>query len=186
MVMFPFGMGGGGSENGETGMPDEISVATPPPQPGLYGRLMYATAANARQAADNLGLSGSHQHPDKGPEGKTVYMPGSNHRKLNKALRDRGLEETPIPGDMSGGMGGGMSGSGMSGSEPMGMEAMMPTSSRMERAAMDVFERVDDADDNIPVPAEPPVVEVPETEEMFGDLIGDDEDTDDDDDMRIY
>ena len=73
----------------------------------------------------------------------------------------------------------------MSGSEPMGIDMMMPTSSRMERAAMDVFERVDDADDNIPLPAEPPVVEVPEIEEMFGDLIGDDGD-DDDDDMRIY
>jgi len=186
MVMLPFGFGGGDSNSDGMPTPDEISVAAPVPQPGLYGRLMYATARNAGQAADNLGLSGSHQHPDKGPEGKTVYMPGSNHRKLNKALRDRGLEETPIPGDMSGGMGGGMSGSGMSGPEPMGMEAMMPTSSRMERAAMDVFERVDEADDNIPVPAEPPVVEVPETEEMFGDLIGGDEDTDDDDDMRIY
>lgn len=186
MVMLPFGFGGGDSNSDGMPTPDEISVAAPVPQPGLFGRLMYATAANARQAADNLGLSGTHQHPDKGPEGKTVFMPGSNHRKLNKALRDRGLEETPIPGDMSGGMGGGMSGSGMSGSEPMGMDMMMPTSSRMERAAMDVFERVDDADDNIPLPAEPPVVEVPETEEMFGDLIGGDEDTDDDDDMRIY
>jgi len=74
---------------------------------------------------------------------------------------------------MSGGKGGGSSG-GMGGPDPM------------DEAAMDVFERIDKADNGIPDPAEMPSVDVPETEDMFGDLLGPDRGTDEDDDMRIY
>jgi len=93
---------------------------------GKHGRLKYDTRARAQRAADKLGLDGTHSHQ---MNGTTIYMPGRRHEPLNKALRDRGMRPTPVPGE-NGMMGGGMSGmsGGMSGgmsmggdSEPMGM-----------------------------------------------------------------
>jgi len=101
---------------------------------GKHGRLKYDTRARAQRAADKLGLDGTHSHQ---MSGTTIYMPGRRHEPLNKALRDRGMRPTPVPGEdgmmgggmsgMSGGMGGGMS-SGMSmgsNSEPMSMSSDM-------------------------------------------------------------
>ena len=74
-----------------------------------FGRLMYGTKSQAMSVARKLGLSGTHSHM---MEGQRVYMPGTNHKSLNDALRERGMRPTPMPGD-GGGM---MSGDGMMGS----------------------------------------------------------------------
>jgi hypothetical protein len=76
------------------------------PQYGTYelGRLKYRTAEEARGAARDLGLSGTHSHT---MDGERVFMPGKNHTKLNEALEKQGLAPTPVPGE---GGGGGMMG----------------------------------------------------------------------------
>jgi hypothetical protein len=43
--------------------------------------------------------------------GQTIYMPGTDHEKLNKALESRGLPPTRMPTDSAGMMGGMMGGS---------------------------------------------------------------------------
>jgi len=78
------------------------------PQYGTFelGRLKYRTAEEARGAARDLGLSGTHSHT---MSGERLFMPGKNHTKLNKALEKQGLPPTPVPGnDSSGGMMSGM------------------------------------------------------------------------------
>jgi len=75
-----------------------------------FGRLTYGTKSQAMDVAGKLGLSGTHTHM---MDGQRVYMPGTNHQRLNDALRERGMRPTPVPGNdgsmMSGGsmMGGG-------------------------------------------------------------------------------
>lgn len=69
--------------------------------PGME-RLRYATQEGAREAADKLGLGGTHSHNSNGGR---IYMPGENHQKLNRALRERGLPPTPVPGDSGGSTG---------------------------------------------------------------------------------
>jgi len=72
-----------------------------------FGRLTYGSKSQAKAVAGKLGLSGTHAHT---MDGQRVYMPGTNHQRLNDALRERGMRPTPVPGDdgnsmMSGGSG---------------------------------------------------------------------------------
>jgi len=76
-----------------------------------FGRLKYASKRKAKEAVRMLGLNGHHVHrKDVDGDGnkETVYMPGKNHRNLNRALKQRGMEPTMVPqkGQMnkSGGM----------------------------------------------------------------------------------
>jgi hypothetical protein len=68
------------------------------------GYVKYTTRNKAQRIAGKLGLSGTHNHE---MQGRTIYMPGSNHRKLNRALRREGLPETMVPGKGMTGMGSG-------------------------------------------------------------------------------
>jgi len=63
-----------------------------------FGRLTYGTKSQAMDVARKLGLSGTHAHM---MDGQRVYMPGTNHQRLNDALRERGMRPTPVPGDDS-------------------------------------------------------------------------------------
>jgi hypothetical protein len=85
-----------------------------PPTNTRLGRLRYEDRATARKKARALGISGSHSHQMRG---KTIYMPGTNHKTLNKALRERGMRPTPVPGANSdgGGESGGMLGDMLTG-----------------------------------------------------------------------
>jgi hypothetical protein len=95
-----------------------------PPTRTRIGRLKYDTQAKAQQKADALGLSGTHSHKMKGMNGgERFYMPGTDHQKLNKALKKRGKRPTPARENGMGGMGGGGMGGGMSGG--MGGGSMM-------------------------------------------------------------
>jgi len=67
-----------------------------PPTRTRIGRLKYDTRATAQRKADSLGLDGTHSHKMKGMNGgERFYMPGENHTKLNKALKQRGMRPTP-------------------------------------------------------------------------------------------
>jgi hypothetical protein len=67
-----------------------------PPTRTRIGRLKYDTRATAQKKADALGLDGTHSHKMKGMNGgERFYMPGTNHKKLNKALKKRGMRPTP-------------------------------------------------------------------------------------------
>ena len=68
------------------------------------GYLKFTSRSKAQRIARKLGLSGTHSHE---MQGRTIYMPGSNHRKLNRALRQEGLPETMVPGKGMTGMGSG-------------------------------------------------------------------------------
>ena len=68
------------------------------------GYLKFTTRSKAQRVAGKLGLSGTHSHE---MQGRTIYMPGSNHQKLNRALRREGLPETMMPGQGMDGMGAG-------------------------------------------------------------------------------
>jgi hypothetical protein len=68
------------------------------------GYLKFTTRSKAQRIAGKLGLSGTHNHE---MQGRTIYMPGSNHRRLNRALRQEGLPETMVPGKGMTGMGSG-------------------------------------------------------------------------------
>ena len=83
------------------------------------GYLKYSSRSKALQTARKLGLSGTHKHV---MQGQRIYMPGSNHQKLNRALREKGLPETMVPGK-------GMT--GMAAGDDLD-EAMMPDRSMME------------------------------------------------------
>lgn len=48
----------------------------------------YPTPAKAMEAAKKMGLDKIHTH--KGSDGKTVYMPGANHKALVKKLKEKG------------------------------------------------------------------------------------------------
>lgn len=106
-------IGGGGGRGGVT-----KSDVT-----GRFGYAKFSSAGAAIDAAMMLGINGFHSHQ---MEGNTIYMPGNNHRTLNDALSERGLETTMVPGSGSGGMGSGMMSGGMgsSDSEP-GAQGMM-------------------------------------------------------------
>lgn len=58
------------------------------------GRLQYRTAAEARGAARDLGLSSVHSHV---VGGERIWMPGESHATLNRALRRRGRATVPKP-----------------------------------------------------------------------------------------
>lgn len=73
------------------------------------GRLQYRTSEEASKVAKEMGLSGTHSHTR---DGERVHMPGTNHKKLNSALEQRGLPPTPVPGEGGGMMGGMMGGGG--------------------------------------------------------------------------
>ncbi len=77
-----------------------------------FGRLTYGTKSQAMDVARKLGLSGTHAHM---MDGQRVYMPGTNHQRLNDALRERGMRPTPVPGDDTDSMMGG--GSGLTGTD---------------------------------------------------------------------
>lgn len=67
-----------------------------PPTRTRIGRLKYDTRATAQKKADSLGLDGTHSHKFKDMNGgERFYMPGTNHKKLNKALKKRGMRPTP-------------------------------------------------------------------------------------------
>ena len=68
------------------------------------GYLKFTTRSKAQRVAGKLDLSGTHSHE---MQGQRIYMPGSNHQKLNRALRREGLPETMMPGQGMDGMGAG-------------------------------------------------------------------------------
>ena len=68
------------------------------------GYLKFTSRSKAQRIARKLDLTGTHNHE---MQGRTIYMPGSNHRKLNRALRREGLPETMMPGQGMDGMGAG-------------------------------------------------------------------------------
>jgi len=158
------------------------------------GRLKYRTKAEANAAARELGLSGSHSHM---MDGQRVHMPGTNHEKLNKALRSRGLPTTMVPG--KGGGSGSMMGGGMGGDMgkmSMGMaDSAAPDpqpGSEMRDIEQGLFGVANEAgladgvapsDDDPPpepAPGTPPAVKpVFDVESLTGDR-------DDDDEMEIY
>lgn len=73
------------------------------------------------RVARDFDLNGVHKHQKNG---KTIYMPGKSHKKLNKALRARNLPPTPIPGE------GGMNNGGMA--KDMGMMGMAMEGGQMD------------------------------------------------------
>jgi hypothetical protein len=86
----------------------------------VMGDMGYSKFSQRQQAvsvAARLGISGSHSHMMNGDR---IFMPGNNHKSLNKALRERGLEETMVPGSGGGGMMDDMGGSGMMSGDMMG------------------------------------------------------------------
>jgi len=68
------------------------------------GYLKFTSRSKAQRIARKLDLSGTHSHE---MQGQRIYMPGSNHQKLNRALRREGLPETMMPGQGMTGMGSG-------------------------------------------------------------------------------
>lgn len=67
-----------------------------PPTRTRIGRLKYDSRATAQKKADSLGLDGTHSHKFEDMNGgERFYMPGTNHKKLNKALEQRGMRPTP-------------------------------------------------------------------------------------------
>ena len=68
------------------------------------GYLKFTSRSKAQRIARKLDLSGTHSHK---MQGTRIYMPGSNHQKLNRALRREGLPETMMPGQGMDGMGAG-------------------------------------------------------------------------------
>jgi|APHM01.1.fsa_nt_gi hypothetical protein len=110
-----------------------------PPTRTRIGRLKYATKKKAQQKADALGLSGTHSHKMKGMNGgERFYMPGTTHKKLNKALKKRGMRPTKARENGMGGMGGG----GMGGGSMMG-----GGSGDRDRDRPSAFDRLRDDDD---------------------------------------
>jgi len=68
------------------------------------GYLKFSSRSKAQRIARKLDLSGTHSHE---MQGQRIYMPGSDHQKLNRALRREGLPETMMPGQGMDGMGAG-------------------------------------------------------------------------------
>jgi len=88
-----------------------------PPTRTRIGRLKYDSRATAQKKADSLGLDGTHSHKFKDMNGgERFYMPGTNHKKLNKALEQRGMRPTPARENGMGGSNGNSSMMSMGGS----------------------------------------------------------------------
>lgn len=118
------------------------------------GRLKYRTAEEARGAARDLGISGVHSHMMNGEQ---VFMPGSDHETLNRALKQQGLRPTKMPGESKGS-------SGMTGLLGGGAMDTPPRSEGMPEAEMDDIEQPE------------PIFDI---EDLTGDR-------DDDDSMEVY
>jgi len=144
------------------------------------GYLKYSSRSMALQTARKLGLSGTHKHV---MQGQRIYMPGSTHKKLNRALREEGLPETMAPGQ-------GMT--GMAAGDDLD-EAMMPDRSMMDPELPDqptVNYTADELDELM----DPDFSEQVD-DQLEGGLIDEDVtnsmglgvgDRDEDDDMEIY
>jgi len=144
------------------------------------GYLKYSSRSMALRAARKLGLSGTHKHV---MQGQRIYMPGSTHKKLNRALREEGLPETMAPGQ-------GMT--GMAAGDDLD-EAMMPDRSMMDPELPDqptVNYTADELDELM----DPDFSEQVD-DQLEGGLIDEDVtnsmglgvgDRDEDDDMEIY
>jgi hypothetical protein len=76
-------------------MPDDIPLSG---GRGLM-RYQYRSKRKAKKVAKRLGLSGVHQHEKNGD---TIYMPGTNHKKLNRALERENMPPAMKPGQGSG------------------------------------------------------------------------------------
>jgi len=123
---------------------------------GPAGYVKYRSKSRAMRIARKLDLSDTHSHE---MNGMTIHMPGGNHRDLNDELRERGFEETMVPGQGGGGMGmmgggmmGGMMGSGgmMSGSNGGGNAdetgMLLPDGDELRR----MNEQADRTDESLP------------------------------------
>jgi hypothetical protein len=75
-------------------MPDDIPLSG---GRGLM-RYQYRSKRKAKKVAERLGLSGVHQHQKNGD---TIYMPGTNHKKLNRALERENMPPAMKPGQGS-------------------------------------------------------------------------------------
>lgn len=75
-------------------MPDDIPLSG---GPGLM-RYQYKSKRKAKEVAERLGLSGVHQHQKNGDK---IYMPGTNHKKLNRALERENMPPAMKPGQGS-------------------------------------------------------------------------------------
>jgi len=144
------------------------------------GYLKYSSRSKALQTARKLGLSGTHKHV---MQGRRIYMPGSDHRKLNRALRREGLPETMVPGKGMTGMGAG---------DDLD-EAMMPDRSMMDPELPDRATQNYTADE-LDELMDPDFSEQVD-DQLEGGLIDEDTtnsmglgvgDRDEDDDMEIY
>jgi len=80
-------------ENSEK-MPDDIPLSG---GTGLM-RYQYRKKKKAKNVAERLGLSGVHKHEKNG---NTIYMPGTNHKKLNRALKRENMPPAMKPGQGS-------------------------------------------------------------------------------------
>jgi hypothetical protein len=76
-------------------MPDDIPLSG---GPGLM-RYQYRSKRKAKKVAERVGLSGIHKHEKNGD---TIYMPGTNHKKLNRALERENMPPAMKPGQGSG------------------------------------------------------------------------------------
>jgi hypothetical protein len=122
-----------------------------------FGRLKYRTDDEARGAADDLGLSGIHQHSmdvDGDDQSETFFMPGSDHDALNESLDEQGLPPKPGVKAMGSQTGGGMSDSDGGGMMDMGADDMMPSDDelfgdRPDEASTFQFSGDSDGDDNM-------------------------------------
>jgi len=144
------------------------------------GYVKYSSRSMALRAARKLGLSGTHKHV---MQGQRIYMPGSNHKKLNRALSEEGLPETMVPGQ-------GMT--GMAAGDDLD-EAMMPDRSMMDPELPDqptVNYTADELDELM----DPDFTDQVD-DQLEGGLIDEDTtnsmglgvgDRDDDDEMEIY
>jgi len=101
-------------------------------------RLQFRSKAKAMSVAQDFDLSGVHKHEMKG---ETIYMPGKNHRKLNKELRKRNLPPAPKPSQKD--MDTGMEGMGMMGMAMQGGEKDGEMASEMEKDFEPVGEMMD-------------------------------------------
>jgi hypothetical protein len=134
---------------------------------GDLGYAKFSLRQRAVSVAARLGISGSHSHQ---MDGKTIFMPGNNHKSLNKALRERGLEETMVPGSGGGGMmgdmGGGMMGGGMMG-EKMDSPDDTPTPGGMMMGMQpDDMMDMGDMEDDMEMEMEPMGMPMPEKQDV--------------------
>jgi hypothetical protein len=124
---------------------------------GDRGYAKFSQRQKAVAAAALLGISGSHSHM---MDGDKIFMPGNNHRTLNEALRERGLEETMVPGSGGGGMMGDMDGNMMGGGmmdEKMDSGGSTPTlPDMMSGSQPDDMMGMDEMEQDMEMDMEPP------------------------------